>query len=135
MPKQMTMLTLTTGSSTAVSGPKHWWNFVTADVPRPLLGADFLCFNSLLVNLKGKRFVDAATYMYRSARLHSTRATAPHLDAISISTDQYDFLLTNFPEIITANFVQSPTKHGIQHLISTKGPPSIPAPAVYPQTS
>ena len=47
----------------------------------------------------------------------------PHLDAISSSTDQYDLLLAEFPDITTPNFVQSPTKHGIEHFITTKGPP------------
>ena len=97
------------------------WNFVVADVSRPLLGADFLRSNSLLVDLENKRLVDATTY--QSARLRSTRATVPHLDAISVSTNQYDVLIANFPEITTPNFIQSPTKHGIEHFISTKGPP------------
>ena len=88
---------------------------------RPLLGADFLRTNSLLVDLKGKRLVDAATY--HSAPLHSTKVSAPHIDAISTSTDQYDLLLAEFPDITTPNFVQSPTKHGIEHFITTKGPP------------
>ena len=88
---------------------------------RPLLGADFLRTNSLLVDLKGKRLVDVATY--HSVPLHSTKVSALHLDAISSSTDQYDLLLAEFPDITTPNFVQSPTKHGIEHFITTKGPP------------
>ena len=111
----MRTLPLRFGSNT------YKWNFVVADVARPLLGADFLRSNSLLVDLKKKRLVDAATY--QSAPLRSTRAIVPHLDAISVSTNQYDLLLANFPEITTPNFMQSPTKHGIRHFISTKGPP------------
>ena len=38
------------------------WNFVIADVSRPLLGADLLRSNTLLVNLKKKHLVDATTY-------------------------------------------------------------------------
>ena len=97
------------------------WNFVIADVSRPLLGADFLRFNSLLVDLKKKRLVDATTY--QSARLRSTKAIVPHLDAIAFSNDPYNLLLANFPEITTPNFIQSPTRHGVQHFITTKGPP------------
>lgn len=99
----------------------YLWNFIIADVTRPLLGADFLCSNSLLVDLKGKRLMDAATY--HTAPLSSTRAPAPHLDAISSSTDQYNMLLPEFPDITTPNFIQSPTKHGMEHFITTKGPP------------
>ena len=88
---------------------------------RVLLGANLLRSNSLLVDLKKKRLVDATPY--QSARLCSTRAIVPPLDAISVSTNQYDLLLAKFPEITTPNFIQSPTKHGIEHFISTKGPP------------
>ena len=111
----MRALSLRFGSST------YKWNFVVADVARPLLGADFLRSNSLLVDLENKRLVDAATY--QSARLRSTRAMVPHLDAISVSTNPYDSLLANFPEITTPNYMQSSPKHGIQHFIPTKGPP------------
>ena len=100
---------------------EYQWNFIIADVTRPLLGADFLRSNSLLVDLKGKRLVDAATF--HSAPLWPTTAHAPHLDAISISTDQYDMLLAEFPDITTPNFSHSSTKHGIEHFITTRGPP------------
>ena len=53
----------------------------------------------------------------------STKTPAPHLDAISTSTDKYDILLADFPAITTPNFVQQPTKHGVEHFITTKGPP------------
>ena len=31
------------------------WNFVVADVTQPILGADFLCAHSLMVDVKGRR--------------------------------------------------------------------------------
>ena len=99
----------------------YQWNFIVADVSRPLLGADFLRSNSLLVDLKRKRLVDAASY--HSAPLHSISSPAPHLSAISSSSDQYDSLLAEFPAITTPNFIQSPTKHGVEHFITTRGPP------------
>ena len=86
-----------------------------------MLGADFLCSNSLLVDVKVKRLVDAATY--HSVPLSSTRVTPPRLDAISSSTDQYDLLFAEFPDITAPDFFQSHTKHGIKHFITTKGPP------------
>ena len=99
----------------------YHWNFIIADVTRPLLGADFLRSNSLLVDLKGKRLVDAATF--HSAPLRPTTAPAPRLDTISTSTNQYNMLLAEFPDITTPNFVQSPTKHGVEHFSTTRGPP------------
>ena len=93
------------------------WN----DVARPLLGADFLRANSLLVDLKGKRLVDAETYL--SIPLGNARMCAPRLATISASTDKYDLLLAEFPDITAPNFSKSPAKHSVEHFIPTKGPP------------
>lgn len=99
----------------------YMWNFLLADVSRPLLGADFLRAHSLLVDLKGKRLVDATTF--HSVQLSLTELPAPHLSAISTPPDQYAHLLAKFPAITTPNFVQSPTKHKVEHFITTTGPP------------
>ena len=101
----------------------YQWPFIVADVTRPLLGADFLRSNSLLVDMNGKRLVDATTFHSAPLTQTSTTTPAPHLDAISTSTDQYDILLAEFPAITTPNFVQQPTKHGVEHFITTTGPP------------
>ena len=93
---------------------KCQWNFIIADVTHPLLRAYFLRSNSLLVDLKGKRLMDVVTF--HSASLWQTTAPGPHLD-------WYDMLLAEFPDITTLNFVHSPTKHGIEHFITTRGPP------------
>ena len=100
---------------------QYEWQFIVADVSRPLLGVDFLRANSLLVDLKGKRLVDAETYL--SVPLGHARSSAPHLDAISASTNQYNMLLAEFPDITVPKFTQSSTKHGVEHVIDTKGPP------------
>ena len=75
---------------------QYEWKFIIANVARPLLGADFLRANSLLVDLKGKRLVDAETYL--SIPLGKARACAPRLATIFASTDKYDLLLAEFPE-------------------------------------
>ena len=49
---------------------QYKWDFTVADVSRPLLGADFLRANSLLVDLHGKRLVHTETY-------HSTPLRMP----------------------------------------------------------
>ncbi len=65
--------------------------------------------------------MDAATFL--SVPLSPTTAPAPHLNAISISTDQFDMHLAEFPNITTPNFTQTPCRHGVEHHIITKGPP------------
>jgi hypothetical protein len=59
---------------------QYKWDFIVADVSRPLLGANFLCASSLLVDLNGKHLVDAESYF--SIPLHKIQETAPHLDSI-----------------------------------------------------
>ena len=73
------------------------------------------------MDIKGKRLVDAATY--HSVPLSVTRAPAPHLHAVASTTDQFDKLLEEFPEITTPNFTQTQAKHGVEHFITTQGPP------------
>ena len=51
--KQMTL---------SINGWKYVWKFLVADVTQPLLGADFLCSNTLMVDIKGQRLVDPTTY-------------------------------------------------------------------------
>ena len=43
-------------------GHRFGWDFVTAKVAVPLLGADFLCAHGLLVDVKNRRLIDAVTY-------------------------------------------------------------------------
>ena len=70
---------------------------------------------------KGKRLVNATTFV--STQLTPVRTPAPQLKALSISKKPYDCLLAKFPGITIPNFECSTTKHGIEHFISTRGPP------------
>ena len=88
---------------------------------RPLLGANFLRENSLLVNVKGKHLVNVETCL--SVPLCQAPVSAPHLGALSTSTNQYDILFTDFQDITVPKFAQQTTKHGMEHFISTRGPP------------
>lgn len=54
---------------TVLRNKEYKWDFIIAKVSRPLLGADFLHANLLLVDLKGKGLVDTGTYMYFSTPL------------------------------------------------------------------
>ena len=70
----------------------------------------------LLVDLKGRRLVDAETY--HSVPLRATRTLAFHLNAVTS---------TKFPEItlpVLFTFTQAAIKHTVEHFIFTKGPPA-----------
>ena len=97
------------------------WTFTVADVPQPLLGADFLRANNLLVDLRSGRLVDAQTYA--SVRCGRVLGQAPHLSAISTSDNEYAKILAEFPGVTTPTFSTATVKHGVQHYIPTEGPP------------
>ena len=100
---------------------QYRWDIVIAEVSRPLLDADFLRANLLLVDLRGKRLVDAETYF--SSLLCEAGAPALHLSTISQPGNEYDRLLANFPEITRSNFFTLHTKHDVEHFIKTTCPP------------
>lgn len=101
------------------------WEFTIADVTRPLLGADFLRANSLLVDMKGRKLVDATTFHSTPLVFTTSPTSDPHLDAILSSDDPYNRLLAEFPDITTPNFTQQTSKHGIEHFITTTESPGI----------
>ena len=64
------------------SGTYHW-EFVVAQVNKPLLGADFLRANKLLVDMANKQLVDDGTYC--TSPLELTSMLAPHLGTIALT--------------------------------------------------
>ena len=92
-----------------------------ADVPQPLLGADFLRANNLLVDLRRSCLVDAQTYA--SVQCGHIYGHVPHLAAISTADDAYAQILAQYPSITTPTFSSTTVKHGVEHFILTEGPP------------
>ena len=72
----------------SINGRKYVWQFVVADVTQPLLGADFLCSNTLMVDVKGQRLVDPMTY---------TSSSTAEESLIPVATELADFSITNLP--------------------------------------
>lgn len=98
----------------------YQWRFIIADVTQPLLGADFLCANSLMVDVKGQRLIDTATYSSVPLALMTASSQGIHNVA---TDDEYSALLTEFPEILTPTFSGPKPKHNVVHYITTEGPP------------
>jgi len=97
------------------------WPFTLADVPQPLLGADFLRANNLLVDVRGRRLVDAETYL--SIACGRSTGHMPHLAALSTVDNEYAKILAEFPSVTTPTFSQTTVRHGVEHYIPTEGPP------------
>ena len=59
---------------------------MVADVTQPLLGANFLCSNTLMVDVKGQRLVDPTTY---------TSSSTAEESLTPVATELADFNITN----------------------------------------
>ena len=98
----------------------YTWPFILADVKTPLLGADFLQANGLLVDLQSKRLVNATSFA--SSTLRQSNQTSLGLHHVT-SDDPYSRLLEQFPTISRPEFSSKSVRHGVEHFIQTEGPP------------
>ena len=78
------------------------WTFVLVNVSKPLLGADFLRADSLLVDMQHYRLVNAGSFT--STPLCKINILVPRLNAIPTSTNAYAQLLTEFSRFLPRNF-------------------------------
>lgn len=106
--------------SLSIDAKKYPWEFVIADVKRPLLGADFLSAYSFLVDVKGQRLVDSCTF--QTLPLFHVTGSASSVQSVS-STNEFRNLLKRYPSILTPTFSSPTSTHGVYHYIPTNGPP------------
>ncbi|XP_056128342.1 uncharacterized protein LOC130106298 [Rhinichthys klamathensis goyatoka] len=97
------------------------WDFVMAAVSTSLLGADFLCAYRLLVDVTNCRLIDALSFASYPCTLGGTGALC--LSNTLTNGDLYQRLLAEFPDITTPTFSSAVAKHGVEHYITTVGPP------------
>lgn len=99
------------------------WQFIIANVTKPIIGVDFLSFYGLLVDVRYQRLIDNTTSLTINALpAHNFMC---HVKTIS-GTSRYHQLLLQYPEITrpTGNFKERVVKHQTQHYIrTTPGPP------------
>ena len=99
---------------TAANG--NLWEFILTDVSQSILGADFLCTNLLLVDIKGQRLIDTTTFAL--VLTISSPMTAPYLDTIATTDNEFLQLLANYPELTMLTFSGEHPKHGAEHHIT-----------------
>lgn len=97
------------------------WNFVVANVDRPIIGADFISHYGLLVDCKNRQLLDRLTTL-------SSMGTIKKCDQISIKaiSGNTDFhqLLSQYPDLIKPSGIFREVKHSTVHYIhTTPGPP------------
>ena len=98
----------------------YTWPFILTDVKTPLLGADFLQANGLLVDLQSKRLVNATSFA--SSTLRQSNQTSLGLHHVT-SNDPYSRLLEQFATITRPELSSKSVRHGAEHFIPTEGPP------------
>lgn len=99
---------------------KFQWTFSVAKVSRPIIGADFLNFYNLLVDLRRKRLVDGETSL--EAATTTTIDSAPTLSTIRRG-DEFHELLAKFPSITNPSIKTAIREHVVKHHITTRGTP------------
>ncbi|XP_069781499.1 uncharacterized protein [Narcine bancroftii] len=100
---------------------KFCWKFVLASMGTALLGANFLRAHGLLVNVKGKRLVNAHTL--HSVCLGTMNTYRPMITTIATSRDAYLNILHEYPAILQPQFSATLPQHGVCHHISMQCPP------------
>lgn len=103
------------------NGRQFEWDFVIASITAPIIGADFLFANGLLVDVANRRLIDAVTFTTFPCE---TGGPGPltHTNVV-VSGDVFQRLLAEFPSLTTPVFSTAATKHGVEHFIPTAGPP------------
>ena len=98
------------------------WIFIIADLPLPIIGADFLREFGLLVDVKHRKLIDCTTNFIVSG----LRCTCKHVTPVimtATSSSRYDTLLREYPDIVRPVQRYNEVKHGTTHHIPTRGPP------------
>nr|XP_057908117.1 uncharacterized protein LOC131104680 [Doryrhamphus excisus] len=102
-------------------GREFEWDFVIASITVPIIGADFLCANGLLVDVANRRLIDAVSFATFPCK---TGGLGPLTQANFLTSgDVFQRLLAEFPALITPSFSTADTLHGVEHFIPTRGPP------------
>lgn len=98
------------------------WNFVIADVPKPIIGADFLAHYDLMVDLRNKRLIDKVTLLSAKGRINNHHI--PQVKIVTKIDTPYHEILLQHPDVIRPNGLGITPKHGTKHhIITTAGPP------------
>nr|CTR11708.1 unnamed protein product [Calliphora vicina] len=98
------------------------WNFIIADVSKPIIGSDFLKYYHLLPDLKRKALIDGTTLLHVSGKLLESSSLG--IKVLVHDDSVYNKLLLNYPDVYQATAIPGiKSKHNIYHHIETTGPP------------
>lgn len=95
--------------------------FWIADVRYAIVGADFLRYFKLLVDIGRRRLVDHETSFFVSGIISKKTAISPIF--YKPTSNDFSKLLAGFPELTQPGNLEQPPKHSVTHHIVTTGPP------------
>ena len=100
---------------------------MVAELPTPIIGADFIRQFVLLLDVKHHKLIDTTTSLTVWGIINHTPSISPmFLKATSHS--RYDTLLREFPENARPVCRDCEIKHSTTHHIVTRGPPGAARP-------
>lgn len=97
------------------------WTFIIADVGRPIIGADFLSYYGLLVDLTGRVLIDRLTCIRSLGKV----VMDPTPSVTTLKTDNlFHQLIRSYGDLLEgSSSTKATTKHGVEHHIETNGAP------------
>ena len=98
------------------------WVFIIADLPSPIIGADFLREYGLLVDIKNQKLIDSTTNFIVNGIRNTHDYVTPTI-MTATSSSRYDTLLREYPDVVRPIYKYGKVKHGATHHIPTRGPP------------
>lgn len=99
------------------------WNFVIADVTKPIVGVDFLSFYHLLVDCRHHRLIDGVTTLSVQVPHTKSNEVISSVKAVSGDTKYHD-ALKRYPDITRPAGKPDQPKHAtVHHIRTTPGPP------------
>ena len=93
------------------------WNFVVAEVTQPILGADFLCAHSLMVDVKGRRLFNIEDF--ESFRVTPDSSSAPGVSVVTATSGRFENVLASRHKLTMPTFTNPMLPHGVQHFVET----------------
>jgi len=95
------------------------WSFQFAPVTTPIIGADFLIHFNLLVDMAGKKILNASTLQVIGSKIN----TAP--ESINSTTNILSTPDEKFPDVVSSeSFTATQPRHAtLHHISTTPGPP------------
>ena len=101
-----------------LGGISYSFVFILAQVPRPILGLDFLQTFQMTIDLCKRRLLHSGT----STRFSSASSSVSGIN-IMHAPSCFSRLLHEFPKITDASLASSTSRHGVKCFINTSGPP------------